>query len=250
MSFIEVQNQFMAYIRDPEHAAKPQGIKDERLGVYTELFFNNVDGFVSSAFPVLKSLYSDSQWHSLIRQFFVEHNCQSPYFLEISQEFLHFLQSQYQLTDDDPDFMLELAHYEWVELDVSVCMDDDTQSPVTDIAHDKLQLARTARNLSYQYPVHQISDSYVPSDVSEQPHYFVVYRDAEDEVAFIESNAMTALLVEQISQHDCIALNDLVKEVAAIVSQFTYEQLFQGAQQTLSALASLGVIVKQNNESP
>ena len=59
--FIEVQQQFMAHIRDPAHNAKPADVEERRMAIYRDLFFNNVDGFVSSAFPVLKSLYKDAE---------------------------------------------------------------------------------------------------------------------------------------------------------------------------------------------
>lgn len=90
MSFVETQQAFMAYIRDPDNQPAPSGIESRRLKIYQELFFNNIEGFVSSAFPVLKSLYPATQWLALVRQFFVKHHCKSPYFLEISQEFLLF----------------------------------------------------------------------------------------------------------------------------------------------------------------
>ena len=243
MSFIDVQNAFMAHIRDPENVKKPHDVTEERMTVYKELFFNNVEGFVSSAFPVLKSLYCESHWLMLVRNFFINHNCSSPYFLDISAEFLAFLQHEYTMQETDPLFMLELAHYEWVELDVSVCFEDELQKPLTKVDNQPLYLSNTARNLSYQYPVHQISDDFQPSEPSEQPNYFVVYRDEEDEVGFIASNPMTAILLEQLDDNPGLSLSELVLKVHEIIPQFSEEQLIGGANQTLSALAELGIVV-------
>lgn len=243
MSFIDVQNAFMAHIRDPDNAEKPHDVTEERMTVYKELFFNNVEGFVSSAFPVLKSLYSETHWLALVRSFFIKHDCSSPYFLDISAEFLAFLQNEYEMQASDPVFMLELAHYEWVELDVSVCFEDKTQKPISDIANQSLYLSNTARNLSYQFPVHQISEDFQPTEPSEQPYYFVVYRDQDDEVGFIASNPMTAILLEQLNENPGINLLELVSKVHEIIPQFSTEQLTQGAAQTLNALAELDVVV-------
>lgn len=243
MSFIDVQNAFMAHIRDPDNVEKPHDVSEERMTVYKELFFNNVEGFVSSAFPVLKSLYSETHWLALVRSFFVSHDCSSPYFLDISAEFLAFLQHEYEMQASDPVFMLELAHYEWVELDVSVCFEDKAQKPISDIANQSLYLSNTARNLSYQFPVHQISEDFQPTEPSEQPYYFVVYRDQDDEVGFIASNPMTAILLEQLNENPGINLLELVSKVHEIIPQFSTEQLTQGAAQTLNALAELGVVV-------
>ena len=74
MSFIDVQNEFMAHIREPNMQPCPTDIEDRRMAIYRDLFFNNINGFVSSAFPVLKTLYSDQQWLLLVRAFFSEHS--------------------------------------------------------------------------------------------------------------------------------------------------------------------------------
>ena len=82
----------------------------------------SVEGFISGGFPVLRSLYEDDGWHELVRSFIGRHRCHSPYFLEISREFLEYLAQEHRLRACDPPFIAELAHYEWVELalDVSV----------------------------------------------------------------------------------------------------------------------------------
>ena len=58
-TFKDVQYQFTGYIRDPENNDKPEGIEQRRLNVYRDLFYNNIEGFISSCFPVLKSLMSE-----------------------------------------------------------------------------------------------------------------------------------------------------------------------------------------------
>ena len=70
MKFQQVQHQFVAYLRSPEQNEKPADVGQERLDVYRELLFNNVSGFVSSAFPVLKSLYTDQAWQQRLQLFF------------------------------------------------------------------------------------------------------------------------------------------------------------------------------------
>src|SRR5690606_34660411 len=102
MQFQRIQQAFIAHIKDPEHQSAPADIEDRRMAIYRELFFNNVEGFIASAFPVLKSLYKDADWQVLVRQFFVQYQCTSPYFLHIAEHFLHYLQQDYVTTDYDP----------------------------------------------------------------------------------------------------------------------------------------------------
>ena len=109
MKFQQVQHEFVAYLRDPTGSIKPGDVAQERLDVYRELLFNNVSGFVSAAFPVLKSLYTEQAWQQRLQLFFAEYRCENPLFLSIAHSFLDFLQHQYQLQREDPVFMLELA---------------------------------------------------------------------------------------------------------------------------------------------
>ena len=119
-NFRDTQYAFAAHIRDPSANPAPDAIEDRRMAIYRELFFNNVHGFISNGFPVLRSLYDEAEWTALVRDFFSRHRCETPYFLEISREFLDYLQSEYRPGESDPPFLFELAHYEWVELALSI----------------------------------------------------------------------------------------------------------------------------------
>ena len=50
---------FAARIRQPESQALLPGITAERMAVYEGLFFNNIESFLSSGFPVLRRLFDD-----------------------------------------------------------------------------------------------------------------------------------------------------------------------------------------------
>lgn len=216
MTFSETQQQFMLHIRDPQKKPLPVGIEDRRMAIYRDLFFNNVEGFLSSGFPVLKSLYREDDWQTLVRSFFSEHDCHSPYFLDIAGQFIDYLSESYTPKSSDPIFMLELAHYEWVELDVSVVFEDKAERllSTTDVTSSPLFLASTARNLSYQFAVQHISVEYQPNTPSEQPNYFVVYRDNNDDIQFLATNAMTALLLNIIQNSQGITFDVVCQQIA------------------------------------
>jgi hypothetical protein len=71
----------------------------------------------------------------------------------------------------------------------------------------------------------------------------VVYRDSDDEVQFLSTNAMTALLLNMIESQPGIDLNHVCQVVAEHAPQFSQEQLYQGALNTLSAMAERGIVV-------
>ena len=108
------------YLRDPGRQPPPPGVEMRRLKIYEDLVFNNIEGFISGGFPVLRSLYTDLDWKALVRAFMSQHRCHTPYFLEISQEFVRFLMEDCPARACDPPFMAEVAHYEWVELALDI----------------------------------------------------------------------------------------------------------------------------------
>lgn len=191
-----LSDQLAGHIRNPEQVSAPADVEERRVKIYRELFYNNIEGFVSGAFPVLRELINDQSWHALIRDFMVNYRCHSPYFLEISQEFLRYLQQRQPQADDLP-FMLELAHYEWVELALDISEEKLSDCDRNgDLLEQLPVVSPLAWSLAYQYPVHQIGRDFQPVSPSEQAHYLIVYRDRHDKVGFMEANAVTARLLE------------------------------------------------------
>lgn len=108
VGFRELQYRFAAHLRDPDANPPPPGIEPRRLKIYTELFYNNVEGFIAGAFPVLRELTPDDRWHAMVRDFFARHRCADPQFHRIAAEFLDYLDKEREAADDPP--FLSLIH--------------------------------------------------------------------------------------------------------------------------------------------
>ena len=244
MFFQQVQHAFIAHIKDPDSQPAPMDIEARRMAIYRDLFFNNVLGFVSSAFPVLKSLYTEPAWQGLVRQFFIQYQCSSPYFLHIAEHFLHYLQQDYQLQPNDPPFMLELAHYEWAELYLATKQvnNDEMLLNATQVSNGRLQLSELSMLLAYPYQVHQISKDYQPEQPAEVQCY-LLYRNAADEVKFILINQLTAALLHSLQQAPGSSLSQLVQQLLPLLPQFNASQLQQGATAILQDFAAKGAVV-------
>ena len=235
-TFQETQCEFIDHLKNPDVNEFDYGIEDRRLQVYRELFFNNVTGFLSSGFPILESLYSKQNWLILARKFFAEHESRSPYFIDISKEFVEYLSSSYQLTESDPPFMLELAHYEWIELAVSVRKQSHSLHYWDGHAkYSTVQFSELATLLSYQYPVHQISQEFQPQESSER-FYLVVYRNDQDEVNFTLLNEVSAHMLNIIQEQEIIAVNTLINSMVDAMPQLDSTQVQAGTVQTLEQL--------------
>lgn len=242
-ALVETQLAFANYIRDPAKYPAPDAIASERLEVYRELFFNNVRGFLDNAFPVLHSLYPADAWLTLQQHFFANYACQSPYFLHIAEQFVRFLQ-EYSLTDQDPPFLTELAHYEWAELYVGTKQALQSIAPLApdQVANSPLALSELALLAAYQYPVQRISKSFQPDKPGEL-QCFLIYRDYQDEVIFVSLNQASLLLLNQLSEQPGQTFAELISQLAPSLAPLTLDQLAAAALPLLQQLASKGAII-------
>ncbi|HAX26890.1 MAG TPA: DUF2063 domain-containing protein, partial [Alteromonas macleodii] len=70
-SFQTTQKTFVDAIKDPQTYCGTNADHARRMKIYQSLFFNNIDNFVSTGFPVLKSIivkqYGEKGWESIVR---------------------------------------------------------------------------------------------------------------------------------------------------------------------------------------
>lgn len=202
--FQEVQQTFSSYLRCPEECPAPTDVALTRMALYRELFSNNIESFIEAGFPVLHEVMSKAHWKKLVSDFFARHHCKTPFFIGIAEEFLDYLQHERGAQTDDPPFLLELAHYEWVELALDMSELDMSEVAFASMHFltketlliQPLRLSPLAWPLVYRFPVHQISIGYQPQKASDNLTFIVVYRDIEDKVRFLEINAATYHLLK------------------------------------------------------
>ncbi len=242
-NFAAKQREFVAYIRDPGHNPAPADVKLPRIDMYRELLFNNINNFLASNFPVLRQIIDDAQWEALARDFFARHACSSPYFSEIPEEFLAYLQNERGSADDFP-FMLELAHYEWVEMAVAIAKEvtPAIHLPPDSLAGHRISLSPVAWPLAYQYPVHKIAPSFLPTEPPAQPTFLIVYRNPEDEVQFLEITPMTYRLLEILQGNGQPLATDCLQQIATEMQHPQPEMIVTGGLQILKGLAEKAII--------
>ncbi len=194
-SFQKTQLQFTQYLRDPDNAPAPD-LPADRLQVYSELIYNNIENFLASAFPVMRKILPDTEWHSLARDFIRDHQAQTPYFLQISEEFVqYFLQADHPLSKQYP-YLTALAHYEWIELVLDIADEDPPPSRLMpdDIGSATIYLSPLSVLLAYPWPVHKISPDCLPQ--TPQETFLLVYRNRDDQVKFIELTAAASRFLQ------------------------------------------------------
>lgn len=246
LKFQELQYEFTAHLRDPDKNAAPAEIEDRRMEIYRGLFYRNIEGFISRGFPVVHKLYNEENWHKMVRHFYANHESRSPYFRDIAAEFLFYLENEREPQPEDPDFLLELAHYEWLEVLLTF----------TDATIDWLQINSEAdvmktvpvltpfmRFNQYQYPVHKIKPSFQPKTAGEQPTFLVVYRNQQDKVAFMEVNPMTARLLNLMEKNTTATGEQILQTLVEEIPALKPEVIMYGGHKTLRELRQKDILL-------
>ena len=245
-AFKKHQYEFTAHIRDPKKNAMPDGIEDRRMGIYRELLYNNIEGFISNGFPIIRSIYNDEDWNHMVRDFFASHESHSPYFLEISQEFIDYLQNEREPRDEDPAGLIELAHYEWVEMALHVSdesIDMDNINANGDLLSQRPVFSPVAWPLVYQFPVHTMGPENLPDEAPEQATYLVVYRNRNDEVKFLELNPITARLIALLQENESYNGEQAIEHIIEEMAHPNPEVVTQGGLAALQELQQYGIIL-------
>jgi len=246
--FREQQIEFAAHIRNPQVNPRPAGIDPRRMQIYVDLFYNNIESIVAKGFPVAKQVLGKTLWRDVVRDFVDRHGSESPYFLEISQEFLAYLDEARRA--DLPDFLLELCHYEWVELALAVSDDEIPAAgidPHGSLANGRVVISPLIWKLSYRYPVHQIGVSFQPAVAPEEPTLLVVYRRRNDQVRFLEVNAATYRLLDLLAESPtgAAAIERLQEELPAVDSQIVHDHGLATMERLREAEIILGVEISE-----
>lgn len=241
-NFQETQLAFAKHLRAPDVYPAPVAIEDRRVGIYRELVYNNIENFIANVFPVLRSIVSDEYWHGIVRDFIHHHSCQTPYFLEISEEFLQYLMQERGLREGDPAFLLELAHYEWIELALDTNMET---IPLSSAYPENLLLAKARVSplvicLTYQYPVRKISPLYQP--VEAEPTRLVVYRNRVDKVCFMAANEITLRLLYLLQTNTSVNFEEQLRTIADELQHPDPSALTNDSQQLIADLFALDII--------
>lgn len=237
LAFQKYQLEFTAHIRNPNANKKPAKVKDARMAVYREIVFNNIFGSVSACFPVCKSILGARAWRKLVREFFARHQAQTPIFREIPQQFLQFLKTSKEL----PNYLEQLAHYEWVELAVGSQPITPTKlSKKIDLLKETPVLVPAHMLLEYDFAVHKISKKHLQKTAEKT--YLLVFRNAENAVKFIELNLMTFELLRLINENG-LAGKQALAWLAEALNFSDMNAILQFGAEILADLGKQGAIV-------
>jgi uncharacterized protein len=242
------QDALAAYIRDPEHVPPPVGIEERRLKIYRELFFNNVEGLLAGNFPVLRKLYGADGWRALIRAFYRDHDCQTPLFTELAREFLRYLETRTDTNagHDDPQWLRELAHYEWIELALQISEarnDEIAYDPDGDLLDGRPLVSPLAWPLAYRWPVHRIGPDCRPDTPPQVPTLLMLRREADGTVSFHTLTPLSFRLLQRLDAEPGLSGREQLRALAAEAAAPDFDAFLRDGTAMLALMRAEGTIL-------
>jgi len=243
---LALQREFAQHLRDPALYPMPDGLEDRRVKIYRDLFYNNIESLLATNFPVICKLLGSACWHALVRDFYREHASHTPLFTEIGRELQRYLVARAEAGRGDPPFLVELAHYEWAELALSL-----DEHEIGAIAHDPAGDVLTAAPVlsplawafSYRWPVQRLSADYQPLLPPEQPTHLVIVRDRSDRISFLELSPLAKVLLDLLKENPGHTGLDLVHAFADALPQLSRATLIEGASASLREFRQRDIVL-------
>jgi len=150
-----------------------------RLLVYRELVQGALEDPLPDCFPYTHQILDEAgAWADCVQAFIAARAVQSPYFRDINPTFVAWLAESGWGQERWP-FLLQLAHYEYIELDVLRWPEAPSREGLGDTPGADLRVAFDGafRNLAYQWRVHESTEEApVPTG---GPAHLVCYRDRD-----------------------------------------------------------------------
>ena len=242
------QFDFAAYIRHPDRNVPPAGVPLRRMNVYANLVYENIENFLAGTFRVARRILSDAQWDAMVRDFIHRHVSGSPYFRQIPEEFLAYLETERDVPGDPP-FLLELCHFEWVAFALNLSdaelfgmpsgESSEEGAEATSVLDLPLALSPVAMPLRYRFPVHRIGSDFQPATPPEEATWLIGYRDETERVRIMSSNEVTVRLLQILG--DAPSARHALKQVAAELGRDA-ERIIEFGADILQRLTTLGIV--------
>lgn len=209
------------------------------MAIYKRLFFDNIESFCARTFKSFRAIVDDDQWHALVRSFIKHHRSETPYFREIPSEFLQFLSDRGELGERYP-YIVEMCHFDLVRGDLYFAPNSIAKSGRLTDAETRIQLSPLVRLLSYQWPVHQINETF---DVSKTPSgttWLIAFLNRRGRVEYLETNPRTVRMLELL-QHSR-SCRELLQELAEEL-ETKFDSINEQGFEMLKTFVRSGVVV-------
>ncbi|HAT8252078.1 TPA: hypothetical protein JA489_14375 [Legionella pneumophila] len=242
-SLKQLQNAFSQAARGHQQTQSSK-FDERRLNIYRELLLNNLHEVVSPCFPVLLSILPNEIWWQMLKDVLKNQQIITPIFHELPLCIVNYLKAHPMPAYP---FAHELAHYEWVELEVELSEPQKTEASTGAISllEQTWQLSFTARLLEYNYEVDKISLDYQPK--TEAKTYLIVYQ-MEGDVEFLKINELSFQLLSMML-HESMSARNIIQMLCETYSQLNENELISACIPLITQLYDEQVLQPTNNRN-
>lgn len=203
-----------AFAADPRSfgAARGLGMTDQsslgafkdRLLTYRGIARNALEDPLPDCFPITHALLGEADlWNGCLDAFLASRSIQSPYYRDVSPTFVGWLADSGWGLERWP-FLLQLAHFEYIEVEILRWPDDPPASGLHDTptADSHVVFDGAARNLAYAYRVHEATkEEPAPADGEA---FLLGYRDPEGDFGYSELSAHASAFLARCLEGDSV----------------------------------------------
>lgn len=246
--FQEMQLAFTDYLRKKEIDVTMGEQQSRQKEIYRDLVYKNINHCIADMFPITKNIISETDWKLMISHFISSHRLQTPYFLEICQEFLVYLIHTRQPLPTDYPFMIELAHFEWIQLalDIAEINFPEYQHNSDPTEKSTWKVSPLVVGLTYSYPVHIIDESYLPKESGAQPTYLLVYRNRNDDIKILTTDNLSLRIIQLLQTHENINSVQIFQLLSAELDESQKEIMSPRILPILCVLAENEIVFCKN----
>lgn len=250
--FVRLQRAFTRHLRDPENVPPPPGHETRRLDIYRHAIYANVAGLMADNYPRIRAIFDDAEWTALIRHYLVNHASRASAFVQVPREFLDYLAHERNVTDDPP-FLYELAHFDWLETLVGADQRRYDERPF-DPEGDLIAGVPVANPImcleTYRFPVHAIDMDYQPAIAPAEATRIAAFRDTDLRYGFLDLNAPSARLLELVMADSGRTGAELIAQTAADIAHPEPARLLGPGRDILERMRSRGAVLGTRPASP
>ncbi|MEX2480542.1 MAG: putative DNA-binding domain-containing protein [Gammaproteobacteria bacterium] len=215
--FVNLQREFARHLRDPDRIPVPGTHDERRMAVYRNAIYSNVARFMADNYPRVRAVMNDLRWQAMVRDYIIRHVSRTGIFVELPLEFLRYLETE-RCDPEDPPFLYELAHFDWLETlvgaDPRVLSFDDVVRD-GDLLADVPVVNPTLRLHTYAYPVHAITAEFQPRLAPAQATRIAAFRDPDNLYGFLDLSPAAAGLIEAIQDNRGLNGQQILTRMAA-----------------------------------
>jgi hypothetical protein len=235
------------YARDEGDLAFPAGASAERWNVYRRMVRQRIAEQVEHAFERLRAVIGAERLRALIERFLVECPPRSNYLRDVPGEFLQFFEAhRRELAQEHalPPFAVDLARYEWAELDTAYSFEENGSSAVGPLDMARVPVLSPAHRLvDVAYPVHRLGADANDAALAPEPQCLCLYRDSKThEVEVLELTPVTGAMLALMAART-LPLTEIVRSAADQVGVLVDVAFVEALSTLLADLLERGVLL-------